>query len=340
MDFSRYTAWLSRRLEIDQEYPRWLYVEQPAGMSLAGQASERVPSALASLREIVDKPERRFALILGDFGAGKSFLLRELARSLLDGDGSRVPVLVEMRYLEKTLSLRSLLAQHFGAADAGSVDIDAFLYMLREGRVVLLFDGFDELAVRVTRDQVLQHFATITGAAEGKAKVLISSRRQHFHDDGQVKLELARSAEQLQGYRLGRPYRVGVERGLQPGWSVAGLGLPGQVDTSVGRRLGPEPARARWPQSGSTDGTIRLWDVASGRCLAALFSTPEGWVAFIPDDHPGGPPRGAFKLGGDIAGSFWHRIGLARFEPGELDELLPEGKKLRLPDDYAFLPPR
>jgi len=92
--------------------------------------------------------------------------------------------------------------------------------------------------------------------------------------------------------------------------------------------------------SSSADGTIRLWDVASGHCLAVLLSTPEGWVSFVPEDHPGGPPRGAFKMGGDIAGSFWHRIGLARFEPGELDEFLPEGKKLRLPDDYAFLPPR
>ena len=91
--------------------------------------------------------------------------------------------------------------------------------------------------------------------------------------------------------------------------------------------------------SGSFDGTIRLWDVASGRCLAVLLSTPEGWVSYIPEAHPGGPPRGAFKMGGDIAGSFWHIIGLARFEPGELDEFLPEGQKLRLPDDYLFLPP-
>ncbi len=202
IDFSRYTAWLSRRLELDQEYPPWLYVEQPAGVSFATQKAKLVPNALASLREVLDTQERRFALILGDFGAGKSFLLRELARRLLADRGALVPVLVEMRSLEKTLSLRTLLAQHFTDADVGSVDIDAFLYMLHEGRVVLLFDGFDELAVRVTYDQVLQHFATITSAVEGKAKVIISSRRQHFLDDGQVTLELARNAEQLQGYRL------------------------------------------------------------------------------------------------------------------------------------------
>ncbi|MEP7122550.1 MAG: hypothetical protein ABJE95_16630 [Byssovorax sp.] len=91
--------------------------------------------------------------------------------------------------------------------------------------------------------------------------------------------------------------------------------------------------------SGSSDGTVRVWHTASGRCLAVLLSTPEGWVSFVPEAHPGGPPRGAFKMGGDIAGSFWHMIGLARFEPGELDEFLPEGPKVRLPDDYLFLPP-
>jgi WD40 repeat protein len=90
--------------------------------------------------------------------------------------------------------------------------------------------------------------------------------------------------------------------------------------------------------SSSDDGTIRLWDIASGHCLAVLLSTPEGWVSFVPEAHPGGPPRGAFKMSGDLAGSFWHVIGLARFEPGELDELLPKGLKLRLPDDYLFLP--
>ena len=78
--------------------------------------------------------------------------------------------------------------------------------------------------------------------------------------------------------------------------------------------------------STSEDCTIRLWEVATGRCLAILLSLPDGWAAFTPD--------GRYKLGGIPAGGFWHVIGLCRFEPGELDDLIPG---LRLPDDASFL---
>lgn len=77
--------------------------------------------------------------------------------------------------------------------------------------------------------------------------------------------------------------------------------------------------------SASDDGTIRLWSVATGRCLAIILCLPEGWVAFTPD--------GRYKLGGDIAGAFWHVVGLCRFEPGELDPYLPD---LRVADEAAL----
>ena len=75
--------------------------------------------------------------------------------------------------------------------------------------------------------------------------------------------------------------------------------------------------------SGSDDNTVRLWEVRSGRCLAVLLHLPDGWVAFTPDER--------YKLGGQVAGGFWHTIGLCRFEPGELDPYLEE--PLRVPDN-------
>jgi hypothetical protein len=74
---------------------------------------------------------------------------------------------------------------------------------------------------------------------------------------------------------------------------------------------------------------LRLWSVATGAHLATLIPRPEGWAALLPD--------GRYKLGGDIAGAFWHVIGLVRFEPGELDPYLPE--PLRIPDDEPLLAP-
>ncbi|MEZ4303001.1 MAG: hypothetical protein R3B70_49210, partial [Polyangiaceae bacterium] len=67
--------------------------------------------------------------------------------------------------------------------------------------------------------------------------------------------------------------------------------------------------------SASDDNTVRLWRIADGECLAVLFATEDGWVAFTPD--------GRYRTGGDLKGSFWHVANLCRFEVGELDEHLP-----------------
>jgi WD40 repeat protein len=82
--------------------------------------------------------------------------------------------------------------------------------------------------------------------------------------------------------------------------------------------------------SASDDGTIRLWSAATAACLAVLLPTREGWAAFTPD--------GRYKLGGDVAGAFWHFAGLCRYDPGELD---PYIRGLRVDDDAPLitLPP-
>jgi WD40 repeat protein/nucleoside phosphorylase len=203
IDFTRYLGWQTGRLEADTIYPPELYVDAPARWSLAGGREEKATEdALATLRELLEEPRRRFGLVLGDFGAGKTFLLHELARRM-GKEGSRVvPVLVEMSRLEKQRSLRALLAQHFALADEGRIDLDAFLYMLGQGQIALLFDGFDELALRLTYDRALEHFETVLAAAQGDAKVVVSSRTQHFLADHAVRRELAVRAEVVGGYRL------------------------------------------------------------------------------------------------------------------------------------------
>src|SRR3954454_11413816 len=104
-------------------------------------------------------------------------------------------MLVELRSLEKANTLEQLVAQHLAVAGERWIDLAAFPYMLREGRIALLFDGFDELAQRVTYQRATEHFETLLQAAGGNAKVVVTSRTQHFESDRQVRLESDRQVK-------------------------------------------------------------------------------------------------------------------------------------------------
>src|SRR4029077_14272567 len=107
------------------------------------------------------------------------------------------PILIEMRDLQRARTLDELIAQHLVARKEVRFDLKKFRYMLEKGRLVLLFDGFDELAQRVTYESATDHFDTLLQAAGGQAKVVVTSRAHHFVSDQQVKTALIQRAEPL-----------------------------------------------------------------------------------------------------------------------------------------------
>ncbi|KYF75483.1 hypothetical protein BE17_33685 [Sorangium cellulosum] len=203
LDFTHYLERQTQRLASDLVYPPSLYVDQRLGFKVGVDEAEE-GDALSTVSEWLDSPRGRFIVILGDFGTGKTFLLHELARRLGSAGGPLVPVLVEMRSLEKGRTLEELLAQHFARARFERFQMESFLYMLSEGRIVLLFDGFDELALRVSFDRAEEHFDTLIQAASGNAKVVVTSRTQHFLSDRRVETALAKRAGSIPGYRIAK----------------------------------------------------------------------------------------------------------------------------------------
>lgn len=200
MDFGPLLARQRSRLETDPVYFPEHYVPQRMRFQ-DGNRDTETDEALDQMLAWLAAPEGRFILALGDFGTGKSFLMRQLALRIA-AEGKLIPVFIEMRNLEKSRSLDQLLGQHFAQERADDFSPARFRYMLAQGRIALLFDGFDELAMRVTYDRATDHFDTLLQASEGAAKVVVTSRRQHFVSDQQVKSAMGEEVDRIPGRRI------------------------------------------------------------------------------------------------------------------------------------------
>jgi WD40 repeat protein len=201
IDFQPLLARQTRRLETDQVYYPGHYVAQRVRFEDGDPERGADDDALANILSWLEAPEGRFILLLGDSGTGKTFLLRELARRVAAAD-RLIPILIEMRHLEKSRSLDQLLGQHFAQEGMEDFSPTRFRYMLEQGRIALLFDGFDELVLRVTYDRAADHLDTLLQAAVGAAKVIVTSRKQHFISDRQVKMAMGEQVDQVAGRRI------------------------------------------------------------------------------------------------------------------------------------------
>jgi WD40 repeat protein len=185
LDLRGYVEAQTQRLAADNRYPPELYVPQRF-KDLVGPNQVIRDGLVEEMVRLLSVDDGRFVLVLGDFGRGKTFALRELARRLPTELPHLIPILIELRTLDKVHSVDGLVAAHLANQGEELIDLRAFRYMLRQGRIVLLFDGFDELVTRLTYDQAADHLETLLRAAEDKAKIVVASRTQHFKSHAQV----------------------------------------------------------------------------------------------------------------------------------------------------------
>jgi hypothetical protein len=97
--------------------------------------------AIDSIREISEGN----VVIQGIVGQGKSILLRYLAiREITNNERSRIPIFLELRMLQPTLTLIPSIKNILSGLDI-EADDDTFAYVASSGKFVLLLDAFDEL---------------------------------------------------------------------------------------------------------------------------------------------------------------------------------------------------
>ncbi len=119
-------------------------------------------------------------MIVGSGGVGKSMLMRYLfLRTAFDGD--YIPVFVELRKLSRQeagkISIEKLIADCMAQFDV-ELPGDEFVYSLRLGKYLFLFDGFDEIKETLAPEaaEKLQEFCS----KYPNNRCIVTSRHEEF----------------------------------------------------------------------------------------------------------------------------------------------------------------
>ena len=135
------------------------------------------------------EPGRRQLALLGDYGQGKSTAALAFTHLLLKTDApSRIPILVELR----GTSPRNTTPQKLLGAWSSLYGINprALWHLHLAGRLLLIFEGFDEMALVGDMEARLKHFRTLWGFCHDRAKILITGRPNFFFDEKEMVMAL------------------------------------------------------------------------------------------------------------------------------------------------------
>jgi len=126
--------------------------------------------------------------LLGEFGAGKTwfcrhYAYRQLDRFLKNPAHERLPLLITLRMFSKATTAQQIIndafLEQYKLPFIGSA-YDVFQYMNVSGKLLLILDGFDEMARKVDYQTVVDNFWELAKLVEEGSKVILTSRTEYF----------------------------------------------------------------------------------------------------------------------------------------------------------------
>ena len=137
----------------------------------------------------IDDPAKEHLSILGEFGTGKTWFAFHYAwNALLKYQEAkrkglsrpRLPLVILLRDYAKALDVENVMAGFFYSQHEISLNSSVFEQLNRMGKLLLIFDGFDEMAARVDKQQMVNNFWELAKVVVPGAKVILTCRTEHF----------------------------------------------------------------------------------------------------------------------------------------------------------------
>lgn len=138
----------------------------------------------------LDDPTKEHISILGEFGTGKTWFTLHYAWTALEEyleakrrriERPRLPLVIPLRDYAKAVTVESLFSEFFFRKhEIGLPGYSAFEQLNRMGKLLLIFDGFDEMAARVDRQAMVNNFWELAKVVVPGAKAILTCRTEHF----------------------------------------------------------------------------------------------------------------------------------------------------------------
>ncbi len=197
-DFSRYFEWLENQVKrrgIDEMYiPLSANKEEfdPVSKHKVGMSHYDARNGWLDgyIDRWIDDPTKEHISILGEFGTGKTWFTLHYAwtaaQRYLDAkrrgiERPRLPLVIPLRDYANAISIESLFSEFFFRKhEIPLPGYSAFEQLNRMGKLLLIFDGFDEMASRVDRQKMINNFWELARVVIPGAKAILTCRTEYF----------------------------------------------------------------------------------------------------------------------------------------------------------------
>jgi WD40 repeat protein len=190
IDFEPYFHWLEQAYR-ESNIPKYyvpLACEKPV-FDESGRLinADRYKEIDAYIDDWLTASAKNHISILGNFGSGKTWFCIHYAYKLLqkyrnDPSHNRIPLLISLGDYATTNDIRQLitdlLINRYQVQMAGGFPV--FQQLNDSGRLLLIFDGFDEMARKMDQQTVVENFWRLAEAVRPASKVILTCRTAYF----------------------------------------------------------------------------------------------------------------------------------------------------------------